>query len=151
MQDQCVFMHTGRSDRVGCKQRERRQVGKERDLATPNALFIGWGPVITGRETVSFQVFAEAIQYFAGLQQHGEIESFEPIALEWHGGELTGFLLIRGDGSKLQHLRYSDEFIRIIDRGASVVQDFGVVSGWTGESVQHLFDALQRNTQDLTS
>jgi hypothetical protein len=120
-------------------------------MAAPSALFIGWGPVITGRETVSFAVFAEAIQYFAGLQQHGEIENFEPIALEWHGGELAGFLLIRGDASKLQQLRYSDEFIRLISRGASVVQDFGVVSAWTGEGVQHLLDAVQRDTQDLTS
>jgi hypothetical protein len=93
-------------------------------MAAPSALFIGWGPVITGRETVSFAVFAEAIQYFAGLQQRGEIDNFEPIALEWHGGELAGFLLIRGDASKLQQLRYSDEFTRLISRGASVVQDF---------------------------
>jgi hypothetical protein len=120
-------------------------------VAAPNALFIGWGPVITSRETASFAVFAEAIQYFAGLQQQGEIESFEPVALEWHGGELSGFLLIRGEGSKLQQLRYTDEFIRLITRGATMVQDFGVVSGWTGESMQHLLDAVRRDTQDLLS
>jgi hypothetical protein len=107
--------------------------------------------VIPSRETVSFQVFAEAIQYFAGLQQRGEIENFEPIALEWHGGELSGFLLVRGDASKLQQLRYSDEFTRLITRGATVVQNFGVVSAWTGENVQHLLDSVQRDTQDLTS
>jgi hypothetical protein len=120
-------------------------------MAAPSALFIGWGPVIPSRETVSHAVFAEAIQYFAGLQQRGEIDNFEPIALEWHGGELAGFLLIRGDASKLQQLRYSDDFIRLISRGASVVQDFGVVSAWTGEGVQHLEDGRQRDTQDLTS
>ena len=120
-------------------------------MATPNALFIGWGPVISGREKVSFEVFAEAIQYFAGLQQQGEIENFEPIVLEWHGGELAGFLVIRGDGTKLQEMRYTDEFTRLITRGATVVQNFGVVSAWTGEAVQHLLDAVQRDTQDLTS
>lgn len=120
-------------------------------MATPNALFIGWGPVIPGRDKLSFQVFAEAIQYFAGLQQHGDIENFEPVALEWHGGELTGFLVIRGDATKLQQLRYSDEFIRLITRGATVVQNFGVVSAWTGEGVQRMLDAVQRDTQDLTS
>jgi hypothetical protein len=120
-------------------------------LTTPNALFIGWGPVKTGREKVSFQVFAEAIQYFAGLQQHGDIENFEPIGLEWHGGELMGFLIIRGDATKLQQLRYSDEFTRLISRGAAVVQNFGVVSAWTGEGMQGVLDAVQRDTQDLTT
>jgi hypothetical protein len=111
-------------------------------LAAPNALFIGWGPVIPSRETVSYAVFAEAIQYFAGQQQRGEIDNFEPIALEWHGGELSGFLLIRGDANTLQQLRYSDEFIRLISRGASVVQDFGVVSAWTSEGVPRHQDSI---------
>jgi hypothetical protein len=94
---------------------------------------------------------AEAIQYFAGLQQQGDIENFEPIALEWHVGELMGFLVIRGDATKLQQLRYNDEFTRLITRGATVVQHFGVVSAWTREGVQRMLDAVQRDTQDLTS
>lgn len=118
-------------------------------MASPNALFIGWGPVIPGRDEVSFKVFAEAIQYFAGLQQQGEIDNFEPVALEWHGGELNGFLMIRGNAEKLQQLRYTDEFVRLITRGAAVVQDFGVVTAWTGEGVQQLLDGVQRDTQDL--
>ncbi len=120
-------------------------------MATPNALFIGWGPGITGRETVSLQVLAEAIQFFGGLQQRGEIANFEPIALESHGGDLMGFLIIRGDATKLQQLRYSDEFSRLISRGAAVVQNFGVVSAWTGASMQQMLDAEQRDAQDLTS
>ena len=29
------------------------------------------------------------------------IESFEPVFLEPHGGDLTGFILIQGDAAKL--------------------------------------------------
>ena len=61
------------------------------------ALVIGWGPVVPGREQKALQVFGEAIQYYTRLQQQGQIESFEPVALEPHGGDLNGFLLVRGD------------------------------------------------------
>jgi hypothetical protein len=65
------------------------------------AIFIGWGNVVRGRERKALQVFNEALHYWSGLQQQGEIESFEPVLLELHGGDLNGFILIRGDRDKL--------------------------------------------------
>jgi len=35
----------------------------------------------------------------------GEIESFEMVLLEPHGGELGGFILLRGDQDKLARIR----------------------------------------------
>ncbi len=61
------------------------------------ALFIGWGAGVPGRERQGLQVFNEGLQYYAGLQQRREIESFEPVLLEPHGGDLYGFILIKGD------------------------------------------------------
>jgi hypothetical protein len=60
-------------------------------------LVIGWGPAVQGREQKALQVFSEAIQYYTRLQQQGQIDSFEPVALEPHGGDLNGFLLVGGD------------------------------------------------------
>ncbi len=61
------------------------------------ALFIGWGQAVHGREQKALEVFQEALRYSGRLQQDGEIQSFEPVALEPHGGDLAGFLLINGD------------------------------------------------------
>jgi hypothetical protein len=52
---------------------------------------------VRGRERQALKVFGEAFEYYSRLQQEGEIESFEPVILEPHGGELGGFFLLRGD------------------------------------------------------
>src|SRR5260370_17431854 len=57
-------------------------------------LFIGWGPVVRGREQRALEVFNQAMQYYSELQQKKEIESFEVTLLEQHGGDLPGFILI---------------------------------------------------------
>jgi hypothetical protein len=114
------------------------------------ALFIGWGNVVRGRENKSLEVFNEGLQYWAGLQQAGEIESFEPVALEPHGGDLFDFVLIRGDRDKLNRLRYNQEWLRLNDRAAAVVDGLGIVSAYIGEDLQRLFANYPTNTSDLT-
>ncbi len=113
------------------------------------ALFIGWGPTVRGREQQALQVFNETIQYFAGLQQQGEIEAFEPVALEPHGGDLYGFLLVRGDRDKLARLRTSEAFVRVIQRGGLVVERLGVVTAYTGDDLNRLFTSFQEQATDL--
>ncbi|MBV9278496.1 MAG: hypothetical protein JOZ41_00295 [Chloroflexi bacterium] len=108
-------------------------------MAKANALFIGWGPAVRGREQKALQVFGEAVEYWTRLQQEGEIEGFETYALDPHGGELAGFLIARGDPDKLARLRATEEFTRINTRAALVVDDLGVVGASTGEELQRLF------------
>jgi hypothetical protein len=114
------------------------------------ALFIGWGPAISGRELKALQVFNEAMQYWTRLQQQGDIESFEPVALEPHGGDLGGFCLLRGDRERLNRLRFSEEFIRMNNRAGLVVANIGVVSAFIGEGLNRLFADFQAQTSDLT-
>jgi len=96
-------------------------------------------------------VFQEVIEYYTRLQQQGEIESFEPVALELHGGDLEGFILIRGEREKLDRLRRNDEFMRLIVRGSAVVEHLGIVSAMIGiERVGQFIQTAQGNTADLT-
>ena len=115
-----------------------------------SALMIGWGPVVRGREQKALQVFDEAIQYYTRLQQQGTIESFEPVALEPHGGDLNGFLLVRGDREKLNALRSSEEFLRLNNRAVQVVDNFGVVTAFLGEELQRLFADFQTQASELS-
>lgn len=112
-------------------------------------LFIGWGEVITGRELKSFEIFNEAIQFYTQAQQQGTIESFQPVALEPHGGDLGGFILITGDRDKLEQWRYSQEFIRLTARASMVVRDIGIVGGWTGQELESYFQILQQQSSEL--
>ncbi len=114
------------------------------------ALVIGWGPAVRGREQKALQVFNEAIQYYTQLQQQGTIESFEPVALEPHGGDLAGFLLVRGDREKLNTLRTSEEFLRLNNRAALVVDNLGVINAFIGEELQHLFADFGTQASELS-
>ncbi len=113
------------------------------------ALFVGWGPVVPGREQKSLQVFNEGVAYWQQLQQQGDIDSFEVVALEPHGGELNGFVLMHGDREKLDRVRYSEEFQRLNARAGLVVQNLGVVAGFTGDALNSLFADFQAQATEL--
>jgi hypothetical protein len=103
-----------------------------------SALFIGWGPAVRGREQKALQVFQEALQYMGRLQQQGQIQSFEPVQLEPHGGDLAGFMVIKGDPEALSRLRVNDEFLALNTRAQLVVENFGVAGAFVGEGLQSL-------------
>ena len=114
------------------------------------ALFVGWGAAVRGREQKALEVFQEALQFYGRLQQQGEIQSFEPVALEPHGGDLAGFLLVKGEPDKLARLRASDEFIGLNTRALLVVENYGVAGGFVGEGLQTLFADFGKQSAALT-
>ena len=99
-------------------------------------LFIGWGEAVRGRETEAVGLFNEVLAYYTRLQEEGTIESFEPVFLEPHGGDLNGFILIRGEAEKLAALRVSDEFTQLSLRATLIVDRFGVVGADMAERLQ---------------
>jgi hypothetical protein len=90
-------------------------------------LFVGYGNPSQGRETQAVELFNEVLAYYGRLQEEGEIESFEPVFLEPHGGDLSGFILLRGNAEKLASIRVSEEFTQYSIRAGLVVENFGVV------------------------
>ena len=70
------------------------------------------------------------------LQGRGELESVEAFFLEPHGGDLGGFVLLRGEREKLDNIRASDDFLRIATRSQLIVENFGVVGAATGGEME---------------
>jgi hypothetical protein len=99
-------------------------------------LFIGFGNPVRGREAQAVELFNEAVTWFGSLQEEGEIESFEPVFLEPHGGDLGGFILIRGEAEKLARLRVSEEFGQFVLRVGIHVENVGVVGADLAERLQ---------------
>jgi hypothetical protein len=99
-------------------------------------LFVGFGNPVRGRESQAIELFNETIAWYTQLQEEGEIESFEPVFLEPHGGDLGGFILIRGDAEKLSALRVSDEFTQFTIKASLVVDSIGVVGADMNERLQ---------------
>ena len=103
------------------------------------ALVVVWGQAVRGREHQALEVFQESLTFYGRLQQAGEITSFEPVALEPSGGTLDGFTLLRGDAARLQRLRASEEFLRLNNRALHVVDNYGVHTGFLGQTMQRLY------------
>lgn len=99
------------------------------------ALFIGWGTPVRGREQKAIQVFNESMTYWGQLQQQGAIEAVETYLLAPHGGDLGGFALLKGDAAKLDEVRRSDEFQRLVTRAQLIVESLGVVPATTGQAL----------------
>jgi hypothetical protein len=114
-----------------------------------SALFVGFGLPVRGRERKALSVFAETVEYYSRLQQSGEIESFEPVLLEPHGGELGGFFLLRGDRDKLAHLRTSEEFERRTLRGQLIADNLGVVGAAIGDRLASQLATYTQQVEEL--
>jgi hypothetical protein len=99
-------------------------------------LFIGFGNPVRGRESQALELFNESIGWYSRLQEEGQIEGFEPVFLEPHGGDLNGFFLIRGEAEKLAKLRVSEEFTQFMIRAGLCVESIGVVGADMNERLQ---------------
>ena len=113
------------------------------------ALFIGWGEVVRGRESKSLEVFSEALQYYAGVQSDGVIDSVDAWFLGPHGGDLAGFFLLRGERERLDELQRRPEFERLLTRAGMIVDRVGVVPAYTGEALGRLMGLFQEASAEL--
>jgi hypothetical protein len=113
------------------------------------ALFFGFGDVVTGRERKAIEVFNESMEYYGQLQQDGKLESVEAWFLAPHGGDLGGFILLRGEREHLDEIERSPEFERVQARAAMIVQRIGVVHAYTGDALARLRGQFEEATGDL--
>ena len=104
-------------------------------------LFIGWNRPVVGREQQAMELFQKVVEFYGKLQADGRIESFEPVILAAHGGDLNGFFLLKGEAGKLAELREDDAFVQIVMEAGYCLNGFGVVPGYIGEG---LTDVISR-------
>ena len=114
-----------------------------------DALFIGWGPVVRGREQQAVEVFGETVAFWQQARDDGRIESYEPCFLQPHGGQLDGFVLIHGERAQLDRLIESDEFDRLLARANAVVDELGVVNAFCGEALARQMGFFQEASREL--
>jgi urease accessory protein UreH len=114
-----------------------------------DALFLGWGQVVRGREQLALQVFQDSIAYYTKLQQDGQIDGFEAFLLAPHSGDLAGFIMMRGEQATLDSILSSPEFQGVVTRAGSVVDNVGVVSAYTGDALAQAMGIFGQVAQDL--
>jgi hypothetical protein len=98
-------------------------------------LFIGWGQVVRGREERALDVFNETLEFYGQLQSDGRIEDFEVALLQPHGGELAGYVMLRGSEEQLGSLQLDEDFQRLMQRADLIVEGLGIVPALIGEGL----------------
>jgi hypothetical protein len=101
-------------------------------------IFIGWNRAVAGREQQAMKLFQKAMDYNSKLQSSGKIESFETVMLNHHGGDLNGFMILKGDAKKLAEVREEATFIENSVEAGYCLEGFGVVSGYIGEGIKEI-------------
>jgi hypothetical protein len=114
-----------------------------------DALLLSWGPVVRGRELKALEVFQETLTYYGTLQQDGRIDSFEPVLIAPHGGDLAGFILLRGSRASLDEIRSSEEFRRLVARAGSIVDNVGFIDAYTGEALAQQMTTFRTVSEEL--
>ena len=114
-----------------------------------HGIFIGWGELVVGRERQSRQVFGEALAYIAAQEQAGSVESHEVVLLTAHGGDLQGFMLMRGDRDKLHEVVTSPEWQRLVTRASFIARDFGIVRAVLDSEALRVVQEMEAKTADL--
>ncbi|MGC4119507.1 MAG: hypothetical protein QM765_34045 [Myxococcales bacterium] len=105
-------------------------------MAGTSMVFVGWHMPRVGRELEAIEHFNSFTGYLDRMQKEGRIDSYEPMMLTPHGGDLTGFVVIRGDHAHLHELRHSEVFLDHVMRAEYLVENLGIVDGYFGEAVR---------------
>jgi hypothetical protein len=99
------------------------------------AIFIGWTRAYPGHEQAAMKGFGDYINYLTGLQRENRIEGFEPVFLRPHGGDLNGFILVRGDAATLNAVRATDGWKDWETWGGYHLDGFGSIDCMVGSSI----------------
>lgn len=102
-------------------------------------LFIGWNRAVVGREQQAMQLFQKSVAFYSKLQADGRIESFETVLLSAHGGDLNGFVLLKGEAAKLAELQGDTTFVDLAIEAGYCLEGAGIVPGLIGEGVTNAF------------
>lgn len=92
-----------------------------------SALFIPWGRPVRGREKRANDQLRESLRYLQRLRDENRIQRFDLAGLAQQGGDLWGFVLLRGTTEQIDSLRRTEEFARWIVRLNLVADGVAVI------------------------
>ena len=111
------------------------------------ALCTVWGDPIPGREKQALNVYNEAMQYWAGLQQEEKIERFDVTVLAFSGGDVAGLLVVRGTTEQIDSVRRSKEFQQYVAHGQLVASHVSVARAYVDEGLAEFMRWYQKTIE----
>ena len=102
------------------------------------AIFLAWNRPIPGREQQAMKLWSKTMEYCGQLVADGKIESWEPVLLSAHGGDMNGFFLVKGDGENISSLQREDAWIDLTIEANHCLEGFGLIRAWIGEGISDI-------------
>ena len=103
-----------------------------------SGMMIGWDRVTPGDNIAAVALWSEMLVYFKRMHAEGLVEKFEPVLLGAYGGNLNGFILIRGEQKHLDKIRNSDGFLALVVKANKTLTGFRVLRAHYGEEVHKI-------------
>lgn len=100
-----------------------------------SVMFLGYNRPVTGREIAASQTIESLVKYLEKAIKSKLITSYDTVSLTVHGGDLNGFILIRGNRKNLDEMRASEEFDELAIKAHMVMTGVSVLTGVYGEAV----------------
>lgn len=116
-------------------------------MTQTNTVVLGWNRVVTGREGHAAELFTTTTAWLDKQRATSRIESWEPVFLDRHGGDLNGFFLIKGTHAQIDAMLGSDDWQDLVMRGDHCLLGLGVITGHTG--MPAITDLMQRWTKHI--
>ena len=106
-----------------------------------NAIVMGWNRAVPGREKQAMELFQSSMAYWEKKKSAGDINSFEAILMNAHGGDMNGFFLIKGDPAKLDKLTHEKDYVELVMKIELALDGFGAVRGFEGNRLMELMQS----------
>ena len=101
-----------------------------------SCLFMGWKKPFEGRQRAAIELFGVFMGYLGEQVQNGTLESVEPVFLEQHGGDLNGYIIMRGEGTKIDVLKRTPRFVELATQASVCLDGYGLVEGVLGRGIE---------------
>jgi len=109
-----------------------------------------WGAGVPGREQIGLEVFQAALGFWGAKQAAGEVDDVKVgVSRTGNVEVLGGYLLVEGDGSKLDAIANSEEYKVLNAKAFHIVKHFTISHCDTGDEIPKGIERLVKVRGEL--
>jgi hypothetical protein len=113
-------------------------------------LLIRWGKIVPGREEEAVELFQTKTQYYADLVAKGRLTFFEPYLFSMSDiEEEMGLILLKGPAPEIFRLMEDDEYLRLMQKSALLVEHLKVNLLTVGEGIPETIERFRKVRAEL--
>jgi hypothetical protein len=90
---------------------------------------------VPGREAQALQLYRDLVQYLESLAKSDKIESFEPVLLGAHGGQIDGCVFVSGPGETIRGLPEDPKVAAMLSRAYYCLTGHAVIPAYVGSQL----------------